>query len=159
MPPKTPASGKTTPTPPPVAAKPGQKKKEEEEPERPPPPVLKKPSFKMEDDVKSTIQELNLYVKVKHHNVTYFLYVQRDTTAMEIKRMMKQFTNRRIHDIHLTIPRYNNRKFFDTLTFEQMILENGETLLMQLRFPKTDNYETIEQVTGDYDTITGSLYR
>lgn len=128
----------------------------EEAPKEEAPP---KPRFKMDDDVKSTIQELNLYVKVKHHNKTYFLYVTRDTTAMDMKRMMKQFTNRKIHDIHFTIPRYNNRKFFDTLSFEQMILQNGETILMQLRFPKSDNYETIEQVTGDYDTITGALYR
>ena len=113
----------------------------------------------MDDDVKSTIQELNLYVRIKHHNVTYFLYVQRETTAMEMKRMMKQFTKRKIHDIHFTIPRYNNRKFFDTLSFEQMLLENGEIILMQLRFPHSDNYESIEEVTGNYDTITGSLYR
>lgn len=140
----------------------GADKKGKQEEEAPPPPkplVIPKPSFKMDDDVKSTIQELNLYVRIKHHNITYFLYVQRETTSMDMKRMMKQFTNRKIHDIHFTIPRYNNRKFFDTLSFEQMLLENGEIILMQLRFPHTDNYESIEEVTGDYDTITGALYR
>lgn len=113
-------------------------------------------------DVASTILDLNLYVKIKRKNVTYFLYVTRETTARQIKRMMKQFTGRKIHDIHFTIPRYNYRKFHDTLTLEQMILENGETLLMQMRIIGTDDFEPIETVRdidGEYDTITTSLYR
>jgi hypothetical protein len=112
-----------------------------------------------DDGVQTTIQDLNLYVKVKRNNVTYFLYITQETTARDIKRMMRQFTDRKIHDIHFVIPRYGNRKFHDRLSFEQMILHNGETLLMTLRKPGTDDYETLDEITGDYDTITGALYR
>jgi hypothetical protein len=112
-----------------------------------------------DDGVQTTIQDLNLYVKVKHNNITYFLYITQETTARDIKRQMRQFTQRKIHDIHFVIPRYANRKFHDRLSFEQMILHNGETLIMLLRKPGTDDYETIDDVTGDYDTITATLYR
>lgn len=112
-----------------------------------------------DDGVQTTIQDLQQYVKVKRHNVTYFLYVTSETTARDIKRMMRQFTGRKCHDIHLVIPRYNNRKFNGRISFEQAILQNGETLIMQLRKPGTDDYETLEEVTGDYNTTTATLYR
>jgi hypothetical protein len=73
--------------------------------------------------------------------------------------MMRQFTGRKIHDIHFIIPRHGNRKFNDRLTFEQMILQNGEILLMSLRKPGSDDYETIEEITGDYNLTTAALYR
>jgi hypothetical protein len=114
----------------------------------------------MEDDqVQTTIQDLNLYLRIKRHNITYFLYVTQEMTGREIKRMMRQFTGRKIHDIHFVVPRYGNRKFNDRLTFEQMILQNGEILLMQLRKPGSDDYETVDEVTGDYNLTTAALYR
>jgi hypothetical protein len=112
-----------------------------------------------DDGVQSTIQDLNLYVKIKRNNVTYFLYITQETTGREIKRMMRQFTGKKIHDIHFVIPRYGNRKFHDRLSFEQLILQNGETLVMTLRKAGTDDYETLDDVTGSYDTIAGALYR
>jgi hypothetical protein len=119
------------------------------------------PLFRMpgEDNVHSTIQDLNLYVRVKRKSQTYVLYVTQETTARDIKRMMRQFTQRKIHDIHFVVPRYGNRKFHDRLSFEQMILQNGEVLLMQLRKPGTDDYETVEEVTGEFDTIGLALER
>jgi len=89
--------------------------------------------------------------------MTWFLYVNMDTTAKQIKRMMKQFVNRKIHDMQLVVPRENNRKFHDSLSFEKMILKNGETLLLQLRTEGTDNFEPIESIAGNYDTILAAL--
>jgi hypothetical protein len=112
-----------------------------------------------DDGVQTTIQDLNLYIRVKRNNITYFLYITQETTGRDIKRMMRQFTQRKIHDIHFVIPRYGNRKFHDRLSFEQMILVNGEILLMQLRKPGTDDYDTVEEITGEYDTISLALER
>jgi hypothetical protein len=112
-----------------------------------------------DDGVQTTILDLNLYIRVKHNNITYFLYITQDTSGRDIKRMMRQFTQRKIHDIHFVLPRYQNRKFHDRLTFEQMILQNGEILLMQLRKPGTDDYETVEEVTGEFDQIGLALER
>lgn len=110
-------------------------------------------------DVQSTIQDLSVYVKVKRKNSTWFLLVTMDTTCMQIKRIMKQFVNLKIHDMQLTIPRHGNRKFHDTHTLEQFSLQNGETLNLHLRIPNSDEFESVEDVTGNYDTITQSMYR
>ena len=112
-----------------------------------------------DDGVATTILDLQLYVRVKRLNVTYFLYVTSETTARDIKRKMRQFTGRKCHDIHFLLPRYNYRKFQGRISFEQAILQNGEVLIMSLRKPGTDDYETLEEVTGDYNTTTAALYR
>jgi hypothetical protein len=89
-----------------------------------------------DDGVQTTIQDLNLYGRVKHNNMTYFLYTTQETTSRDIKRMTREFTQRKIHGIHSVVPRYGNRKFHDPLSFEQMTLQNGEILLIQLRNPE-----------------------
>jgi hypothetical protein len=106
-----------------------------------------------DDGIQSTIQDLNFYIKIKRNNIT------QETTGREIKRMMRQFTGKKIHDIHFGIPRYLNRKFHDRLSFEQLILENGETFIMTLRKAGSDDYEALDDVTGNYDTINAALYR
>lgn len=91
--------------------------------------------------------------------MTYFLYVNMNTRSIDIKRTMTQFVDRKVHDMQLTIPRYDNRKFNDSLTFEMMNLVNGETLTLQLRRPGSDQFEDLNDVTGSYNTITGTLFR
>lgn len=116
-------------------------------------------TYMNDDGVQTTIQELQQYVKIKRCEVTYFMYVTSETTAREMKRKMRQFIHRKCHDIKLCIPRYNNRMFNGNISFEQAILVNGETLVMTLRKPGTDDYELLEDVTGDYNTTTAAIYR
>ena len=95
-------------------------------------------------EVQTTIQELNWYIKVKRREMTYFLYVTQETTSREIKRSLKEFVNRRIHQMQLTIPRYGDRVFRDTLTMEQVLLQNGETLVLQLQQQGSDTFESLD---------------
>lgn len=114
----------------------------------------------MSKDVQTTILDLQQYVKVKRKNMTYFIYVTTNTRSIDIKRAMTQFVDRKVHDMQLTIPRYDNRKFNDPLTLEMMNLVNGETLTLSLRrSPGSDQFEDINDVTGSYNTITGTIYR
>lgn len=111
-------------------------------------------------DVQTTILDLQWYIKVKRKNMTWFLYVNMNTTSIEIKRMMTQFIPKKVHDMQLTIPRYDNRKFADELSLEKMNLVNGETLTLHIRVdPASDKYEELSEVTGNYDTVTTALYR
>jgi hypothetical protein len=113
----------------------------------------------MSNDIQTTILDLPIYIKVKRKNVTHFLYVTMDTRSIEIKRMMTQFfSDKKIHDMELHIPRFDNRKFADPLTLEMMGLKNGETLTLHLR-KDGDKYEDISEVTGNYDKIQDALYR
>ena len=111
----------------------------------------------MTTEIQSTIQDLNLYIKVKRKEMTWFLYVNMDTTAKDIKKMMKQFVQRKIHDMQLVVPRYNNRKFNDSLSIEKMILNNGETIYLLLRMEGSENFETVQSITGSYDTTLSAL--
>ena len=111
------------------------------------------------NDIQTTILDLSIYVKVKRKNVTYFLYVTMDTRSIEIKRAMTQFfPDRKIHDMELRIPRFDNRKFNDPLTLEMMNLKNGETLTLHLK-KDAEKFEDISEVTGNYDKIQDALYR
>ena len=110
-------------------------------------------------DIQTTILDLPIYVKVKRKNVTYFLYVTMDTRSIEIKRAMRQyFPDRRIHEMELTIPRFEHRKFNDPLTLEMMCLKNGETLTLHLK-KDAEKFEDVSEVTGNYDKIQDAIYR
>ena len=46
--------------------------------------------------------------------------------------------------MQLTIPRYGDRIFRDPLTMEQVLLQNGETLILQLQQHGSDTFESLE---------------
>jgi hypothetical protein len=57
---------------------------------------------------------------------------------------MRQFIGNEIRDIHFVIPRSGNRKLHNRLSFEQLILQSGETLFMRLRKAWTYDYQTLD---------------
>lgn len=81
-----------------------------------------------------------IFIRVRDRDTTIYLNVNQETTSLQIKRMLKQFTNRKIKDMRLLLPRNLNRQFNNEDTIKKFLISDGENVLLQLRNTATNKF-------------------
>lgn len=81
-----------------------------------------------------------IFIKVRERDTTIYLNVNQETTSLQIKRVLKQFTNRKIKDMRLLLPRNLNRQLDNEDTIKKFLISDGENILLQLRNPTTNKF-------------------
>ena len=81
-----------------------------------------------------------IFIRVRDRDTTIYLNVNQETTSLQIKRMLKQFTNRKIKDMRLLLPRNLNRQFNNEDTIKKFLISDGENVLLQLRNKATNKF-------------------
>ena len=69
-----------------------------------------------------------IFIRVRDRDTTIYLNVNQETTSLQIKRMLKQFTNRKIKDMRLLLPRNLNRQFNNEDTIKKFLISDGENV-------------------------------
>lgn len=105
-----------------------------------------------------SLDNLQQFVQVRRKNKSYFICVTNTTRSIDIKRMLTQFLNLKVHDLQLSVPRLDNRIFNDQMTVENEGLMNGEIINLQLRKTDLNQFEDINEASDDeYTNIIDTL--
>ena len=84
-----------------------------------------------------------IFIKIKWENNTIYLNVDPETTSLQIKRLLKQYTNRQIKDMRLLLPRNLNKPFRNEDTLKKFLAADGENIILQLRDQNNNKFPPI----------------
>lgn len=91
------------------------------------------------------------YLKFTRGEDTYYIYTSREETGAMIKRKLSQYTGMKVNEMRLVIPRYYMRRFENQQTVREMMLENGESLIVLFRNRETGIFEQPTMSLGPLD--------
>ena len=98
-----------------------------------------------------------IFIRVRDRDTTIYLNVNQETTSLQIKRMLKQFTNRKIKDMRLLLPRNLNRQFNNEDTIKKFLISDGENVLLQLRNTATNKFPKRPSIILKYSKMFTNL--
>ena len=83
----------------------------------------------------------NLYLKITHHDDTYFIMTNKMETGAEVKRKLAPLTGKKVNEMRLVVPRLRNQPFENVHSVRQILIENGEQIIMLFRDKDTGAFE------------------
>ena len=87
-----------------------------------------------------SIEDTKMYIKVIYKEECFYFPIIKSTKAVEIKRLLIPFTNRKIRDMKLVVEEID-----DAIEIKRYF-KNGQTIYLLLRNPETQKFEKISNV-------------
>jgi hypothetical protein len=82
------------------------------------------------------------YVKLKHDSSVYCFIVPATTTSLQLRRQLAQLTGRRVHDMRLHLPAFDNCVFGDRHSLDDARVAEGDSITVLYRMAG-DRFEAL----------------